>query len=401
MYRMLSAALLAAGITAAASSITLAEPVEREGNVYHVAVCKRLIPDTEARCLAHVVTDSQGHVLSQPAGSKTTPAGLGATDLESAYNMTTMGSSKTIVAIVDAFGYPSAEADLGMYRAQYGLPPCTTANGCFTKLNQKGNKNGRFPPENVGWAVETALDLDMASAMCPNCRIMLVEARTNSFKNLAAAEDTAAAKGAHVISNSYTGGDRANITPYAESYHHPGIAITAATGDDGYQGAAFPASSPYTTAVGGTALTKDANVARGWTETAWSGAGSGCSKFAAKPAWQKDKKCTMRMMADVSAVASPATAVAIYAPLNANQSGWTREGGTSVATPLVAGVYGNNGGAVNYGSDPYAHTDALYDVTSGSNGSCGNSKKKAYYCHAEVGYDGPTGLGTPNGNTAF
>jgi subtilase family serine protease len=310
MKRLLSAALLAVGIGAAAASAAVAEPVEREGSVYHVAVCKRAIPDSQARCLAHVVTDSKGNVLWEPAGARSTPLGLGATDLEAAYNITTTGSSKTIVAIVDAFGYPTAEADLGMYRAQYGLPPCTTANGCFIKLNQKGRKN-KFPDENVGWAVETALDLDMASAMCPSCKIMLVEADTNSFKNLAKAEDTAAAKGAHVISNSYTGGDKANITKFAESYHHPGIAITAATGDDGYQGGAFPASSPYTTAVGGTALTKNANVARGWSETAWGGAGSGCSKFAAKPAWQTDKGCKMRMMADVSAVASPATAVAI------------------------------------------------------------------------------------------
>jgi subtilase family serine protease len=396
MHRLLSTALLAVGLTAGAMSVAAAEPVERSGNVFHVAVCSRFVPAGMARCHAHVVTDKAGRLIADHARNNTTPRGYGPADLDSAYNITTSGSSSTIMAIVDAYGYPTAEADLGVYRAQYGLPPCTTANGCFTKLNQKGKKHG-YPAENVGWAQETALDLDMASAMCPNCKLVLVEADTASYKSLGKAEDTAAKKGAHVISNSYGGGESGS-QPFEASYNHPGVAITASTGDSGY-GAQFPATSPHVTAVGGTTLNRSNSVPRGWTELVWAGTGSGCSLFYAKPAWQTDTGCAKRMEADVSADANPGTGVAVYGPENATTSGWLEFGGTSVAAPLIGGIYANNGGAVNYGSSPYANTGALNDVTSGSNGSC--SGQPAYFCHGEVGYDGPTGLGTPNGNTAF
>ncbi|MBA3811048.1 MAG: S53 family peptidase, partial [Caulobacteraceae bacterium] len=320
-------------------------------------------------------------------------SGYGPADLRSAYNVTGSGSSGTIVAIVDAFGYKKAESDLAVYRSTYGLPACTTANGCFTKYNQKGRKKN-YPPDNTGWAQETALDLDMASAMCPGCTIILVEGNSNTFGNLAAAVNTAATKGAHVISNSYGGGESGSTT-YEPSYNHPGVAVTASTGDSGY-GPQFPATSNHVVAVGGTRLVTGGD-ARGWTETVWPGTGSGCSIFYAKPAWQTDPSCALRMEADVSAVADPATGVAVYGPTGGGGSGWLVFGGTSVSAPLVGGVYGVNGGPVTYGSDPYSHTSALYDVTSGSNGTC----PFFYWCNAVVGYDGPTGLGTPNGVTAF
>ncbi len=395
MYRMLSAAMLSAGIMLGGASLAAAEPVEQSGGVYHVAVCARLVPKAAARCHAHVVTDRTGKILSTAANPNVTPSGYGPSSLRSAYNVTATGSSSTIIAIVDAYGYTKAEADLGVYRAQYGLPACTTANGCFAKYNQNGVQ-GSYPSQNVGWEQETALDLDMASAMCPNCKIILVEATSPTDANLGKAENTAAAKGAHVISNSYGGGESGSQS-YEANYNHPGVAITVSTGDSGY-GAQFPATSPHVTAVGGTHLVTASN-ARGWSETAWSGGGSGCSIYYAKPAWQTDTGCSLRMEADVSAVADPNTGVAVYGPINSRTSGWQVYGGTSVAAPLVGGIYGANGGSVTYGSDPYANTGALYDVTSGSNGTC--SGKPAYFCHAEVGYDGPTGLGTPNGITAF
>jgi subtilase family serine protease len=396
MQSIVTSAVLSAGIMLGAVSIaSAAETVQRSGNVYHVAVCPREIPDTEAHCLVHVVTDSRGRPLMQDVKQGTTPRGYGPADLQSAYNITTQGSSSTIVAIVDAFGYSNAETDLGVYRAQYGLPACTTKNGCFTKYNQNG-KTKNYPAFNAGWATETALDLDMVSAMCPKCKIILVQANTNSSKNLAAAEDTAAALGAHVISNSYAGGEK-NSLPYEPSYNHPGVAITVATDDEGY-GAAFPATSPHVIAVGGTHLVTS-NAPRGWTETVWGGAGSGCSKIYAKPTWQTDKGCKRRMEADVSAVADPATGVAIRGPAGENGSGWFVEGGTSVATPIIGGIFGNNGGSVNYASSIYANPGALNDVTSGTNGPCPG--KPDYFCNGEVGYDGPTGLGTPNGTTAF
>ena len=399
MHRILSTALFAVGLAAGAVSIAAAaEPVERSGNVYHVAVCARLVAPGMARCHSHVVTDSAGRILATTANPNTTPAGYGPADLDSAYAVTTSGSSTTIMAIVDAFGYPSAEADMGVYRAQYGLPPCTTANGCFKKFNQKG-RMGTYPAEDIGWAQETALDLDMASAMCPNCKIILVEGTTNSFKNLAAAEVTAAGKGAHVISNSYGGGESGSHR-YDASYTHAGVAVTASTGDSGFAGGPqFPATSPHVIAVGGTDLFKDSGVTRGWRETAWNGAGSGCSIVYKKPSWQKDTGCAMRMEADVSADADPGTGVAVYGPITTTISRWQVFGGTSVAAPLVGGIYANNGGSVNYGSNPYANISALNDITTGSNGPC--TGQPAYFCTAEVGYDGPTGLGTPIGTTAF
>jgi subtilase family serine protease len=396
MQSVLTSAVLSAGIVLGAVSIAAAaEPVEKSGNTYYVAVCPKNVPDNMARCMAKIVTDSAGHILTGKVTPDSPPRGYGPADLRSAYNITTSGSSSTIMAIVDAHGYPNAEADLGVYRAQYGLPACTTANGCFGKYNENGNKH-KYPAFNIGWAEETALDLDMASAMCPNCKIILVESRGGAIKTLSVAEDTAAALGAHVISNSYLNRERVGVR-YQASYDHPGVAITAATGDGGY-GTGFPATAPTVIAVGGTHLVTS-NTPRGWTETVWGGAGSGCSAYFSKPVWQTDTGCSMRMAADVSAVADPDTGVAVYAPISETQSAWTVLGGTSVATPVIGGVFANNGGTVNAASTLYADPGALNDVTSGTNGPCPG--EPAYFCNAEVGYDGPTGLGTPNGNTAF
>jgi subtilase family serine protease len=322
-----------------------------------------------------------------------TPSGFSPADLRSAYNITGAGASSTVIAIVDAFGYPNAERDLGTYRSQFGLPACTTANGCFRKVNQRGVQ-GSYPATNTGWSQETALDLDMASAMCPGCSILLVEADSASFQNLATAVNTAAAMGAHAISNSY-GGSESGSSSFEPFYNYAGIAVTVSSGDSGF-GVEFPASSPHVTAVGGTSLVRSSN-SRGWSETAWSGAGSGCSALYAKPTWQTDSGCARRTVADVSAVADPNTGVAVFGPANSRTSAWLVFGGTSVAAPLIAGIYGVNGTAVNHGNDPYRHLSSINDVTSGSNGSCGGS----YLCTAKVGFDGPTGLGTPKGMAAF
>jgi Subtilase family len=250
----------------------------------------------------------------------------------------------------------------------------------------------------------------MASAMCPNCKIILVEAINNGSGNLAASVRRAATLGAHVISNSY-GGPEAGSTAFNPLYNHPGIAITASTGDCGYDNqlsssdpncsglthsANFPASSQFVTAVGGTSL--HYNQATGFSETAWSGAGSGCSTVYPKPTWQAFiKLCAGRMEADVSAVADPDTGVAVYGPGNSPTSPvWSVYGGTSVAAPLVGGIYGANGGAVTLGS-LYPKTIKLWDPITGSNGSCGGT----YFCNAGVRYDGPTGLGTPTSEAGF
>jgi hypothetical protein len=341
------------------------------------------VTDEMARCHAIARLGADGAV-----SAAATPSGFGPADLRSAYGLPSGGSGMT-VAIVDAYGYPNAESDLAVYRSQYGLPPCTTANGCFRKVNQTGGTS--YPKSDSGWSTEQALDVDMVSAICPSCKILLVEATSATNANLEAAVATAVRLGANAVSNSYGGGEPSNAAT-DQGYNFPGVAITASSGDNGY-GVEFPASSPYVTAVGGTHLVKDSS-ARGWSETAWSGAGSGCSKYVPKPSWQHDTKCANRTVADVSAVADPNTGVAVYETFG-RRGGWQVYGGTSVASPIIGAVYALGG--IHGPSWPYANTAALNDVTSGSNGSCSGS----YLCTAGAGYDGPTGLGTPSGATAF
>ncbi len=384
---------LVVGAIGAGPAAAQAVQVERGTRVYHVAVCPHGNPFGTARCHAHVVTDARGNPISGKASpSASTPSGYGPADLHSAYNITSNGSTTTI-SIVDAYGYNNAEADLGTYRAQYGLPACTTANGCFKKIDQNGGTN--YPRQNTGWAQESALDLDMASAMCPNCKLVLVEASSATFSNLATAVRTAAAQpGVTVISNSYGGGESGS-TSYEASYNQPGKAVTVSTGDSGY-GVQFPASSPHVIAVGGTNLVRASN-SRGWAETAWTSGGSGCSTVYAKPSFQSDPLCTMRMEADVSAVADPNTGVAVYGPVSTRNSSWLVFGGTSVSAPLIGGIYGNTGHMPTGAATIYTNKSQLNDVTSGSNGNCGGT----YFCTAGTGYDGPTGNGTPNGTGPF
>ncbi len=299
------------------------------------------------------------------------------------------------MAIVAAFDHPDAESDLAHYSGFFGLPACTSANGCFRKVNQRG---GSAPPRaDAGWAQEISLDLDMVSAVCPRCHLLLVEADSNSLLDLGTAVTRAAAMGARVISNSYGAPESQGQRRYNAAFNHPGQAITAAVGDSGL-GLSFPASSQYVTAVGDTRLVRSTSR-RGWAETVWRGTGSGCSMVIPKPSWQTDRGCPGRTVADVSAVADPATGVAMYHTLGVGGGPWFKAGGTSVSTPIIAGVYAlaGNAGSVRSASFPYAHTGWLHDVTSGANGSCGGS----YLCTAMRGYDGPSGLGTPNGSGAF
>jgi subtilase family serine protease len=386
--------VLALAVTACAEPDPVYQMTEQElATATNAATCSA--PDAEVHCHGRVITDSTGCPHRNPA-----PAGFGPTQLKSAYKITGTGSTTTTVAMVEAFGYANAEADLGVYRTQFALPSCTTANGCFRKVNQSG-ATSPLPAENVGWAQETAVDLDMISAICRNCKLLVVEASSTSFEDIAAAVQTAVRLGAHVVNNSY-GGDEYAGYAYDSYYNYANIAMVASTGDVGYgQGAQFPSSSEYVTAVGGTTLTAASN-ARGWTETTWINSVSGCSILASKPSWQHDTGCPTRMVADVAAVADPNTGVAVYGPGTDTSGaetapGWLVFGGTSVAAPIIAGVYGVNGGAVHSSSDPYTHPSGIFDITSGLTGFC----DPTYYCNSAAGYDGPTGVGTPNGSSAF
>ena len=368
--------------------------LELSGRTFHKAACARGNPSGTARCFAHVVTDSRGNVKNgKPTPNAPTPSGYGPADIQAAYSIPA-GSGTPTIAIVDAYGYAAAESDLAAYRSQFGLPPCTKANGCLRIVNQSGGT--KLPREDTGWAQEQALDLDMASAACPNCKILLIQASSASISNLMAGVDYAKTQGVKAISNSYGTSDSSSLAQYDSHSAGNNIAVTVSTGDSGY-GAQWPATATGAVAVGGTSLNKGGS---GYTESAWNGAGSGCGLSHAKPSWQNGvtDACAGRMEADVSAVADPNTGVAVYGPMNRNSHGWMVFGGTSASAPLIGAMFALRNGAINGASSIYSHTSSLHDVTSGSNGS---SCPVNYYCHAGVGYDGPTGLGTPNGLGAF
>jgi hypothetical protein len=369
----------------------------------------------EGACQAIVVAPRVK--IAQGSGER---RGLDPQDLQSAYNIpTTLGEPQTI-ALIDAFGYPDAESDLAKYRKQYGLPACTKANGCFKKVNESGEE-GHYPAEEPQWDVEAALDEDMASAACPQCHILLVEGSGELPADLGKAVDTAVKLGATEVSNSYGYPEKLKelcgsegCAQYDKDYEHPEVLITAAAGDDGYADAYelskstvnFPAASPDVVAVGGTALFKEEEVPRKWFEEVWNepfleiGTGSGCAKFEPKPAWQTDTGCHKRTDNDVAAVA------AAVSPVSVRLDGvWELVAGTSVASPLVAGIEAHASaherslGARMFYEDP----SSLYDITQGFNwnpdDATGTSEcaPNEYLCNAEVGYDGPTGLGTPDG----
>jgi subtilase family serine protease len=360
------------------------------GNGRSQRVCSSPANET-AECTALVVTDEKGS-----PNATTAPTGLSPQQFHSAYQLPTSAPNAQTIAIVDAYDDPTAESDLAKYSTQFGLPACTTANGCFKKMGQNGNSS--LPRADSGWALEISLDVQVAHGICQSCKILLVEARSSRFSDLATAEDTAASHGATVISNSYGGSEFSSETASDSAFNHPGIPITVSSGDSGF-GVEYPAASRYVTAVGGTTLSLDSAGNR-VAETAWSGAGSGCSAYEPKPSWQHDTACSRRTVADVSADADPASGASIYdSTAYQGQKGWFRVGGTSLAAPLVAAVYAlaGNGSSTSYGSFPYAHTSSLFDVTSGSNGSCGGS----YLCTALAGFDGPTGLGSPKGTGGF
>ncbi len=367
----------------------------------------------------HAAAPGTGPGKKPGGGGGSTPAGYSPTDLQSAYGLTAYSNPKSppktipTVAVVDAYNDPNAASDLATYRNQFNLPACdaTTGSGCVTVESQSGSTSS-LPRSNGGWSEEISLDLDMVSSICPYCHILLVEANSASYADLGAAVTTAASAGVVAISNSYGGSETASELSYDAYYNHPGIAITASAGDSGY-GVEYPAASPYVVAVGGTTLNKLA-TGSGWSQTVWSGTGSGCSSYEPAPSWQSsmpgfESACSMRAVGDVAAVADPHTGVAVYDSFR--EPGWMVFGGTSVASPIVASIFalaGNTGGfSTQNGASTAAAAfylsksgDPLIPVTSGSNGSCGS-----YLCDASQslsnGYNGPTGMGTPNGTGGF
>jgi hypothetical protein len=449
---------------------------------YAGCLAMRLVPVTAAaRAHTHPlgITRSRPIVAAKPSEGA---FGLRPQDLHSIYQLPPTSSATQTIAIVDAYNDLTIESDLETYDKEFGLPECTGANKCFEQVNQEG-ETGKLPfpaskaaraaeevicetaigaikeaackevEEADGWAGEISLDVEVAHAVCQNCKIVLVEANSSSFVHLGAAEETAVRLAATEISDSWGGSEQGITTAEDDAgpFNHRGTVITVAAGDNGYLdwGAKessergfvdYPASSPNVVAVGGTRLMGPLGPGGTWTgETVWNGdgaGGGGCSTALTAPAWQQSIAdwssvgCVKdRAVADVSADADPYTGVAVYDSTPESmggKAGWVPVGGTSLASPLIAATFALAGGAhgVAYPAQTLYENEIedptqLHDVVSGSNGECPNpfnetdglagctilqeaaSCSDEAICLAREGYDGPTGVGTPNGITAF
>lgn len=403
---------VAAGATTAAATDGLTGSADAASLVPHPA-CPPATADTFT-CFAQVLVTRVGHHSVHPrlraasAPGRTvspfaapfaalTPATSPAQEpqpgtpayLQQAYDLgwlsQTAGTGDTL-AVVDAYDDPDAASDLAVYRSTFGLPPCTTANGCFRKVNETGGTS--YPSQNTGWDTEIALDLDAVSALCPNCHIVLVEASSNYDSDLLQAQAEAAALGAKQISDSF-GGPSASA-PYG-NFTFNGVQVVAAAGDNGYLGAnqnQYPAALAGVTSAGATSL-DPSQTPRGFTEAAWSGTSSGCDTTQSKPSYQSDTGCAGRTWNDISADGDPATGMDVY---DTYDGGWEGVGGTSESSPLIAAYYALAGASGAPAWD-YRHASALFDPASGSDGSC----SPAELCNAGPGYDAPTGIGSISG----
>ncbi len=326
------------------------------------------------------------HPLHVKPNASTSPTGLSPATIKSAYRFSTStaAGSGTTIAIVDAYDDPTAESDLGVFSSQYGLLACTTANLCFTKVNQTGGT--KLPKANSGWALEISLDVQWAHAIAPGAKILLVEASSNSFTNLLAAEDYAGIH-AQYVSNSWGGaefsGENANDSHFAA----PGVSYFVSSGDAGTP-AEYPSASPNVISVGGTTLHFASGALTG--ETGWSGSGGGCSQYETATTAQSSfseyshVNCAgKRATPDVSLDADPASGVSVYDSTRySGRSGWFTVGGTSASSPMWAARAADAGSVVD-ASYVYGSSISFQDITFGNNGaSC------------LVGYDLVTGRGS-------
>ncbi|HVM71143.1 MAG TPA: S53 family peptidase [Anaerolineales bacterium] len=365
----------------------------------HKPVCPLTTEPGTVRCNAEVVTDAAGQPM---VAADLLTGSYGPQAFRGAYGVSGSSATTRTVAIVDAYDDPTVLSDLDTYSNYFGIPTLnhcpvstgTAASPCIQKSDENGGTN--YPPSDSGWSEEIALDVEVVHAVCQNCNILLIEAASNYDSDLiTAADQQAFLMGANVVSNSWGGSEGLFETGYDSTYNHPGVAYVFSSGDGGY-GVEYPAASPYVTAVGGTTLKLNTDYTY-YSETAWSGAGSGCSAYEAKPGYQHDSGCSKRTVADVSADADPNTGAAVY--LNGS---WWQIGGTSLAAPIISAIFAQAGGVGSTLGNSLPYTNLSYginlrDVTSGSNGTCSGS----YLCNAVKGYDGPTGLGTPLGLGAF
>lgn len=344
------------------------------------------VPFGQARCAAMVAQleqSAQALAVNPDANSPGGNPPYGPANLHSAYNLPTTAPGTPTVAIVDAFNDPNAASDLATYRSHFGLPPCTTASGCLRIVNQNGGT--RLPRSDTGWAVEESLDLDMVSAICENCHILLVEASSPTNSNLGTAVNTAVRLGAIAVSNSYGENEFSGESSQCSSfYQHNNVAVTASSGDSGL-GVSYPAVCPTVIGVGGTTLNSNGSETD-WNTSSTEGAGGGCSSFIAKPSWQSSSLtgCSRKAVSDVSAVADPNTGVVVFDSFN--EPGFIQVGGTSASSPIIAATFalaGNVASTTNPASLVWSNFNSgLFEV-------------------GGVRYSFQGGLGSPNGVSDF
>lgn len=398
----LSAVVLCAGLA------LVGIPAIAFSKVTTPSICPKPAPG-QGTCVA--VTAPGRTALTEAAlkAAGTAPPGYSPANLQDAYSLpSATGGAGQTVAVVTAYKDGSAGDDMGVYRSEFGLPACTSTNGCFSQVNASGGTNLPTSSGPAGWTLSDAEELDMISAVCPNCHILLVEADLPQIATttvggttqtgIGPAVNEAVALGAKFVVTTFAGPEQNGETSWDSAYFdHPGVVIVAPDGVRSGYGTQYPAASPDVVAVGGTTLTQASGTARGWTETAWKDTGSGCSAYEPKPSWQTDTGCTTRMLNDISAVADPDTPVALY---DSASGDWVDTASLGVAAGIVAAAYalaGTPANDINPAEYLYTNPGGLYDITTGSNGTCSIT----YYCNAGPGYDGPTGLGTPDGISAF
>lgn len=306
-----------------------------------------------------------------------------------------------VIAIVDAYDYPTAENDLNVFSSQFGLPACTTANGCFLKAYANGNK----PRGNCGWNQEAALDIEWAHAMSPSAKIVLVEAASNSFSSLLQAVNYANTYitnhgGKGEVSMSWGGSEFSSETASDSNFSTPGVVYFASSGDTGGQ-TIWPGVSPNVVSAGGTTINRDIS-GNFTTETAWNGSGGGPSRYEPRPSYQNPIATTVgshRGAPDFSFDADPNSGVSVYDSTSCGgSSGWLVFGGTSVASPSLAGIVNLVG---TFNSSSSAELGEIYSICgSGPASSCSSANFSdiksgtAGSFSATTGWDFVTGVGS-------
>ena len=315
-------------------------------------------------------------------------------------NSATTGNG--VIAIVDAYDYPTALTDFNTFSSQFGLPleGSASVTASTNKVFQVVYASGKKPQGNGGWNQEAALDIEWAHAMAPYAKIVLVEANSSSNADLYAAVDIAA-KIANVqqVSMSWGGSEYRTETSYDSHFNKTGPIFFASEGDSGGK-VIYPSCSQYVVAAGGTSVATNGSGI--WTgESAWSSGGGGTSAYVAKPSWQANVTGTVvrRSVPDLSSDADPNTGVAVYdSTAYQGYKGWMVFGGTSVSSPCLAGMLNATGKTYtsttaflsNLYSD-FKNTPSVFrDITTGSNGFA-----------AGPGWDFATGVGTPTGTGSF